>query len=228
MKVEFMNEITYRIWTKQDGPAIEALISDSFHLERYVPEPRVLAQLKHTYLQSCLAEQTFARVAVRDGRPVGVIMCNAKGRYRLLPHLPALWATLRHQLRMTAASRRYKCSTESFHQMHRIYHSLTAGRAQRYDGVLTLFAVDQACRGTEIGRELLHQAEAYLTGCGVRRIYLYTDSTCNTAFYDRHGFSRADQRAFSAAVPGSTEEASMSVFLYEKQYREEEPPCGSP
>lgn len=88
--------------------------------------------------------------------------------------------------------------------------------------------MDQACRGTGIGRELLHQAEAYLTGCGVQRIYLYTDSTCNTAFYDRHGFSRADRRAFSAVVPGSTEEVSMSVYLYEKQYREEEPPCGSP
>ena len=155
--------------------------------------------MKHAYLQSCLAEQTFACTAERGGRPVGIIMCNAKNRYRLFPHLPSLWATLWHQLRMTAASRRYGCSTESFHQMHRIYHSLTEGRTHRYDGVLTLFAVDQACRGTGIGRELLRQAEAYLNGCGVRRIYLYTDSTCNTAFYDRHGFSRGETRQMLVA-----------------------------
>lgn len=40
-----MNEITYRTLTKQDRPVIESLISDSFHLDQYVPEPRVLAQL---------------------------------------------------------------------------------------------------------------------------------------------------------------------------------------
>lgn len=212
-----MNEITYRTLTKQDHPVIESLISDSFHLDQYVPEPRVLARLKHTYLQSCLSEQTFARTAERGGRPVGIIMCNAKNRYRLFPHLPSLWATLWHQLRMTAASRRYGCSTESFHQMHRIYHSLTEGRTHRYDGVLTLFAVDQTCRGTGIGRELLRQAEAYLKGCGVRRIYLYTDSTCNTAFYDRHGFSRVETRQM--LVECNAEKSEMSVYLYEKEYQ---------
>ena len=144
-------------------------------------------------------------------------MCNAKSRYRLLSHLPSLWTTLWHQLRMTAASRRYRCSTESFHQMHRIYHSLTEGRTHRYDGVLTLFAVDQNCRGTGIGRELLRQAEAYLNGCGVRRIYLYTDSTCNTAFYDRHGFSRVETRQM--LVECNAEKSEMSVYLYEKEYK---------
>lgn len=217
MKMESMNEITYHTLTKQDHPVIESLISDSFHLDQYVPEPRVLAQLKHAYLQSCLAEQTFACTAERGGRPVGIIMCNAKNRYRLFPHLPSLWATLWHQLRMTAASRRYGCSTESFHQMHRIYHSLTEGRTHRYDGVLTLFAVDQACRGTGIGRELLRQAEAYLNGCGVRRIYLYTDSTCNTAFYDRHGFSRVETRQMLVAC--NAKKSEMSVYLYEKEYK---------
>lgn len=212
-----MNEITYRPLAKQDHPVIESLISDSFYLDRYISEPRVLELWKHAYLHGCLAEQTFTRVAERGGMPVGVIMCNAKGRYRLLSHLPFLGAALCHHLRMSAASRRYGCSTESFYQIHHIYQELTEARAQRYDGVLTLFAVDQACRGTGIGRELLRQAEAYLNGCGVQRIYLYTDSTCNTAFYDRHGFSRVETRQM--LVECNAEKSEMSVYLYEKEYK---------
>ena len=126
---------------------------------------------------------------------------------------------------MAAASLISGCSTKDFHDLHRIYRRLMAGRTRLYDGVLTLFAVNEACRGAGIGRELLRQAESYLLDHGVQRIYLYTDSTCNTAFYDRHGFCRADQRVMRTAAPGN---APLSVFLYEKSYAKEAPSCGSP
>ena len=102
-----MNETTYRPLAKQDRLVIKSLISDSFYLDRYISEPRVLELWKHAYLQGCLAEQTFTRVAERGGTPVGIIMCSTKSRYRLLSHLPFLGAALCHHLRMSAASRRY-------------------------------------------------------------------------------------------------------------------------
>lgn len=200
-----MEKVTYRPLTYADSPSIENLIADSFHLTRYVPDRKALARLKHTYLQSCLAEQTFCRAAEKNGALVGVIMCSAKSRYRLIPHLTYLCAELWH----TAASLISGHGTRDYQDLHQIYRQLLEGRSHRYDGVLTLFAVDETCRGIGIGRELLRQAEAYLQSCGVRCIYLYTDSTCNTAFYDQHGFSRVDQRVMNTTGPSGEGENSI-------------------
>lgn len=213
---ERLSHRVIRPMKKRDRPAVEQLISASFHLERYVPDPVLLAQVRHFYLQSCLLEQTFCRVAEQNGMVSGVIMCSAASRYRLRSHLSAMLSMFHHLHQIKKRARQGSCSADVFYRLSQICEDLLADRRPRYDGVLTLFAVAEEFRGCGTGTCLLDAAEQYLRESGVERIYLYTDSTCHTAFYDRRGFSRVDQRELSAGSDGK--EPDVTVYLYEKGY----------
>lgn len=83
-----------------------------------------------------------------------------------------------------------------------------------FDGVLTLFAVSKAARGKGVGSTFWQDAEAYLQGRSVRRIYLYTDSACTVSFYDRKGFERLESVPFTVHRHGVP--YPLEVYLYGK------------
>lgn len=211
-----MDEIVYRELVKKDYPFVENLIDKSFGLYQYVPDETTLAQFKHTYLQTCLAEQTYCQVAEKNGKVVGVIMGKANVDYRLTAHILPIASGIWHTLRMKFMARRCGCSTSDYEHLHKVYREFLSGRSDKYDGILTLFAVDETCRGMGIGRKLLQELEKYFWAKEVSRIYLYTDSTCNTGFYDSHGFSGIDERTIQVTRDG--QKVDLEVFFYEKSY----------
>lgn len=188
-----MGQIIYRTLEKRDYSAIENLIDSSFDLHRYLIDGKTLTYMKHAYLQGCLAEQTYCRVAERDGSVIGVIMGKADKRYRMGSHAGAGLAALWYNLCMGAAARRSGYHVDEYQALHRIYRDFLNGRKEMYDGVLTLFAVRKDCRGMGVGTGLLDELQNYYHSCGVKKVYLYTDSSCNTGFYDSHGFVRAEE-----------------------------------
>lgn len=211
-----MSKIIYRPLQKRDAPAAELLINESFGLYLYVTDKKTLSHMTHAYLQSCLAEQTYCQVAEKDDQVVGVIMGKADKYYRISTHLFPMCAVLWQSMCMNVQAHRSGANTADYKIMHKIYHELLTGRKNNYDGVLTLFAVDSACRGYGVGKELLHRLEQYLYNCQVRCVYLYTDSTCNIGFYDHLGFSCVDKRDMTVTRSGEAD--SLQVFLYEKTY----------
>lgn len=69
-----------------DYPVVKELINKSFGLYRYIQNQRVLKNCLNAYLQSCLVEAAFTRVAERNGTPIG-IMGKGGSDYHLLPHI---------------------------------------------------------------------------------------------------------------------------------------------
>lgn len=202
----------YREIKKEDYTAIKNIINESFGLYRYVNDKRVLGSFLNSYLYSCLSEATFTCAAVRDERVVGVIMGNAKRDYRSGSHLKYTLAAGYYSAAMTVKSAIYSTPVSDYRRMHRIYHELRSDCGREFDGVLTLFAITEDCRGLGAGKELLNRLLEYLKKQQVKSIYLYTDSACNVGFYEHEGFERLCEQ--SACMTRDSEAFKMNIYLY--------------
>lgn len=207
-----MNEIRYRKIKKEDYKAVQSMINHSFGLYKYINNEKVLNTLLKVYLQSCLAEKTFSCVAEKDGEVVGIILGQAKRDYKLLPHLPNILAMAYFNIVMSLQAVWYKEKVKDYKNMHQIYHELLKDRKNEFDGVLTLFAITENCRGFGVGKKLLSKLNAYLKEKGTNQIYLFTDSTCNYGFYDSQGFERVEERDLE--VTSEHKRKKLNVFLY--------------
>lgn len=205
--------LIYRPLKKADHRAVKDLINTSFGMRSYVRSQSVLESMLEVYLQSCLAEQTFAHVAEQDGRVVGVIMGQAKCDYRSFAHLAPMISTSLHAAVMTCKG---LLSGEKgggeYKAMHQIYRELLADSGREFDGVLTLFAVSGQSQGLGVGKELLRLTTEHMRERGVSGIYLHTDTTCNYGFYDSQGFERLGERTMTMTRNGKP--GPMGIYLY--------------
>ena len=96
--------------------------------------------------------------------------------------------------------------------VHEIYHNFSRKHKGEFDGVLTLFAVNENCRGLGVGKTLLAGLLEYLKKQDVKHIYLYTDTTCNYGFYEYQGFERLEEQSIVLTKDGHS--FDMDVFLY--------------
>ena len=205
-----MNGVTYRPIRRGDYPALKEMINQSFGLYRYISDPVVLNTLLNSYLQSCLAEQTFGRIAEKNGQVIGVIMGQAQGQYNPLRHGPYLAAFAYYSAKLHLQGALRRCDLSSYTTMHQIYKQLLAPHQKEFNGVLTLFAVTAQSRGLGVGKALLGELLTHLAEGGTRRFYLYTDSTCNVGFYNHQGFKRIETQPFTPPSP----QKPMEVYLY--------------
>ena len=105
-----------------------------------------------------------------------------------------------------------KVTIEDYKNLHAIYHSFNAKHKGEFNGVLTLFAVTESARGHGVGKQLWSNLKDYLVTKGATKIYLYTDSTCNTGFYDKQGFQCIENQ--NLIVTRDQKKCDMEVYLY--------------
>ena len=77
-----MHTTLFRPLRREDYPALEEIIRNTWNYDRLTPRPSVARRMARLYLQSCLLCHTFSQVAVQDGVPVGIILARhgrAKG-----------------------------------------------------------------------------------------------------------------------------------------------------
>lgn len=213
-----MNPIKYRPIEERDYPTVCGIISDSFGLPGYVGNSAVLSAFKKQYLYSCLAEAGYTCVAEKEGSVVGVIMGNAKSHAHFCSKTVNSLKTLYYLLKMQWLAKRNHENASEYKKLHAIYNGFTKKHGGEFDGVLTLFAVAESARGHGVGKQLWHNLKEYLVSNGVRKIYLFTDSTCNTGFYDSQGFKRIESQIMPSTRNG--EKTTMDVFLYIYQLEE--------
>ena len=204
--------IIYRELKVADYPIVKNLINKSFGLHRYVDNQSILESWLNVYLQSCLAEKTFDCVAEKDGKVIGIIMGQAKSDYRFPVHLKPNLKMAYHSAVMILKSQLQKCDISANKRINQIYHELLTECRQNFDGVLTLFAVTEDCRGLGVGKELLNRLLAYQKKSNTKNIYLYTDSTCNYGFYESQGFRRLGEK--NMQIMRNHQQDTMEVYLY--------------
>lgn len=205
------NEVVFREIKPEDYPALEKIISDTWGYEKF-SSPPLAKQLTKLYLQSCLAVQSFNKVAVYQEKAVGIIMAKSNHAYR--PSFKQNLKTLKIAWPLLFKKESRKLA-KLFWKFEKTDQALLAECGEKFQGELVFFAVDQNVRGLGIGKALFSQAQAYLKSENIPQFYLYTDSTCNYQFYEHQGLERIGEKAFSLAPHHLGE---ILFYLYRYQF----------
>lgn len=208
-----MSQIIFREVETKDLVDIKYLINTSFQIYKYIRDDDILDTFLNIYVESCLAEKTFSQVAEKDGKIIGVIFGNSKRNYSILAHLKPIIKGFYYGVKMKIQARVLKVNMEEQNKIHAVYKELLKKSGKKFDGVLTLFIVDEKFRGSGIGTNLLDSLYEYFEMRNVNDFYLYTDSYCNVGFYESNGFVKLASKDID--IIKEDRQAKMEIYLYE-------------
>lgn len=80
--VQKKQEITYRELRKEDYPRIENILGETWGFARRCRDQKVAKLLEKYYWASLLAQENFARTALINGRPVGIVLAKKRRKGR--------------------------------------------------------------------------------------------------------------------------------------------------
>ena len=201
--------IQLRPYQPQDRPYLEAIIRKTWNYDRFC-QPEVAAKMARVYLTSCLTNQTFTAVAVDGDRPVGIIM----GKNRRTHRCPVkLYVQSMAAIASLLCSKQGRQVSKMFGGVDGIDKELLEKNGVDYPGELAFFAVDESCRGKGLGRKLFEALVAYMRSQEISRFYLFTDTSCNYAFYEHLGMVRRGEKQQTIQAGG--ELGDMTFFLYD-------------
>ncbi|WP_169240481.1 GNAT family N-acetyltransferase [Bifidobacterium olomucense] len=169
--------------------------------------------------ENCLARATNAYTAVKDGKPVALILGRIDAR-----DMRGIWN--RHKSRYVHGLMRLLGMREGLRAVHEIVgilaidHTLLS-RAKRsghdYAGEVVLFVLDPEARGYGLGKRMFRTMMDDFRKSGLRNFFLFTDTTCNVGFYEHAGLSQVESITISTS---KHHRESMSFYLYEGEVPE--------
>lgn len=202
-------QIMIREFKENDSKTLEKIIREAWKYDE-LAGPETASMLARVYLYSCLANQTFVRVAETEGIPVGVIMgknirkhkCPLK--YRVKQVLSVILLFLSREGRQIAGI---------FRSVNGIDQKLLENCKKDYEGEIAFFAVDSKFRGRGIGKRLFQSVTSYMRQERIHSLYLFTDTSCNYGFYEHEGMNKSQEYAQTFHI--HNQQANMKFFLYD-------------
>lgn len=194
---------------KEDMPELENIIRKTWNYDRFAGS-KTAKRLARVFLISCLTNQTFSRVALLEGKPVGIILAK-NGAVHKCP-FSYRWQQI-CAIASVLFTREGRKVSKIFQGVNGVDKELLKRCKTLYPAELALFAVDASCRGKGIGKLLFQEALSYMKEQKLPRFYLYTDTSCNYGFYEHQGMVRRQEQDKVFFVNG--EEAKMTFFIYD-------------
>lgn len=208
-------KIEIREYENKDFKVLLNIIRETWNYDRF-SSPKTAVKLAKVFLSSCLTNQTFSRVAVLEGKPVGIILCKNAAIHK---------CPVKYRLKQVGAIASLFFSGEGrkvskiFESVGGIDKQLLKECGKDYPAELALFAVDSACRGRGIGKMLFQAAEDYFREQNLEEFYLFTDTSCNYGFYEHQGMMRRCEKEHNFHISG--QDAEMHFFIYDYQIGKE-------
>ena len=202
-------EVNLRAFQKEDTEAIEAIIREAWHYDDLCSH-KTACKLARVFLSSCLANQTYTRVAEIDGKPAGIIMAK---------NIEEHHAPLRYRIRQWRAILSVMLSKEGrkvsgiFGGVNDIDKALLAEAQTQYQGEVAFFAVSSSVRGKGVGKMLYRKMLDYMRAHSIEKFFLFTDTSCNYGFYEHQGMQRRCEKQKTFEIDGKKVE--MTFFLYD-------------
>ncbi|HMR49150.1 MAG TPA: GNAT family N-acetyltransferase [Arachnia sp.] len=209
-----MSEIIYRPYQDSDAQDVKQIINEAFYIHRYVTGSLVLDSALELYLRERLLASTWTRVAVKDGRVVGVIMGQVAGQPRLggrVKNRLLIWA---HMLRAGIMGLPQWRSLSQYFAFGPVYRNLRVKAREPLTDELTLFAVASTTRGLGVGKRLYADYLDHLRSLDRTDFYLYTDSLCSYGFYEKQGMQRASEQDMNLVLDSGQHHENLGVYLY--------------
>lgn len=208
-----MNEqIILREYQETDRPTLENIIQETWKYDRFC-FPKIAAKMAKVYLNSCLTNQTFTRVAVIDTMPVGIIMGKNIQKHKCSLKLKIEWLKSIISIYLSKEGRKI---LKMFGGVQGIDKELLATAGREYGGELAFFVISEQCRGKGLGRKLFQSVLEYMESENISEFYLFTDTSCNYPFYEHLGLTRRCEK--KEAIKVNNEKEDMTFFIYDNCY----------
>ena len=202
-------QIDIRPFQPEDQEALAGVIRRTWQYDRFCG-PKTAQRLGRVYLRQCLTQQTFTRVAVVNGVPVGIIMGKNERTHRCPWSLR--WRAARAVLALLATREGRKVA-RLFSGVERINQALLSRCPQSYPGQVAFFAVDQPRRGMGLGKRVFQAVMDNMRQEGIGTVFLFTDTSCNYGFYEHQGMVRRAEQ--TQRIWLGQESGEMTFFVYD-------------
>ncbi|PJM79692.1 GNAT family N-acetyltransferase [Bifidobacterium scaligerum] len=208
--------VTIRPLHRDDYPTLIDLVRRAWYADFDERTGFIAAQADW---ENCLARTTNAYTAVKDGKPVALILGRIDAH-----DMRGIWN--RHKRQYMHGLMRLLGMREGIRAVHEIVGILAIdhmllSRAKRsgrdYAGEVVLFVLDPEARGYGLGKRMFRTMMNDFRKSGLRNFFLFTDTTCNVGFYEHAGLSQVESITISAS---KHHRESMSFYLYEGEVPE--------
>ncbi len=204
-------QIILREYQKADHKVLENVVREAWKYDLFC-SPKTAAKMAKVYLNSCLINQTFTRVAEINGEPVGIIMGKDIRNHKCPLSLRIQWIQSIVSLYISKEGREI---SKIFECVQGIDKELLSSCDKEYRGELAFFAISEKCRGKGLGRKLFQTVVDYMKSTGIAQFYLFTDTSCNYPFYEYLGLTRRCEKKQLIDIKGK--KGDMTFFIYEYQ-----------
>ena len=202
-------EIVFREFQKKDSKMIEEIIIEAWNYNDLCSS-KTAHKMAKVFLSSCLTNQTYARVALLDNQPIGVIMTKDIKSHK---------CPLKYKLKQAFAiislylSKEGRNTSKIFSNVDEIDKELLKECKKEYEGEVAFFAISSKARGKGIGKKMFSDMLEYMKLQNINNFYLFTDTSCNYGFYEHQGMHRCAEKSQSFVIKGK--EAKMTFFIYD-------------
>lgn len=200
----------YRELSKSDYEQIKKLICDAFGFNDFLKDEKLLDLVLTIYLEGCILDSTYSRVAIKNDKVIGIILGKANEDKNKIRKFHNSLNFLTTGTKLMVCSKKNKQSLKEFSKIKNTYKEIIDGKEKEFQGCIQLFIVSQESRGLGVGKSLVSQLFNYMRGINVNSLYLYTDTRCNYGFYDSQNFKRINEKN----IYFESFKINLGVFLY--------------
>lgn len=205
-----MNKVIYRDLVTSDYETIKELIGEAFGFSDFIKDKDLLDIVLSGYLQECILNSSFSKVAQKDGKVIGFILGNAKNdKNRIINSSNPLDINM-NSIESIVSNKENRTLLEEFLKIQTTYKEIIKGKEDQFQGCIQLFVVSKESRGLGVGKTLVKYLSDYMKSMNVKSLYLFTDSRCNYGFYDSQNFNKLNEKQVSFDCV----DAKLDIFLY--------------
>lgn len=205
-----MKEVIYRELIKDDYNRVKELICEAFGFDEFIKDPKILDSILTVYLQGCIFDSSFSKVAVKNNQVIGIILGKANNDKKNIRKLHNSFSYLNNIIKLALCGSENKKLIKEFSKVTSTYKDIIKGKEDSFQGCIQLFIVSKESRGLGVGKSLVASLFEYMKFMNVNSLYLYTDTRCNYGFYDSQNFNRLCEKEINFDAM----DASLNVFLY--------------
>ncbi|OPF51201.1 GNAT family N-acetyltransferase [Clostridium baratii] len=205
-----MSKIIYREIAKKDYNTIKELIGEAFGFNEFINDGVFLDSVLTSYLQDCILESSFSKVAEKDNKVIGIILGKANKDNTQLIKEHAFFNSYSPELKSIMEVKENEIVINELLQIKDTYNEIIEGRKDDFQGCIQLFIVSKESRGLGIGKTLISYLFNYMRSMDVKSLYLYTDTRCNYKFYDSQNFKLLNENE----IYFNSLKEKLNVFLY--------------
>ena len=205
-----MNRVIYRDLVTSDYEIIKELIGEAFGFSDFIKDNELLDVILSGYLQECILDSSFSKIAQKDGKVIGFILGNAKNDKNHIINSSNPLDIDMNSIKSIISNKENRTLLEEFLKIQTTYKEIIKGKEDQFQGCIQLFVVSKESRGLGVGKTLVKYLSDYMKSMNVKSLYLFTDSRCNYGFYDSQNFNKLNEKQVSFDYV----DAKLDIFLY--------------